>query len=124
MKNVEKQLDEFMKEADVDGSAALEGLVKKLSIDNIIGILETLELNKGGTTDKKLDKVASQLFGPEMKKVEQAMDNYAGVVESGQTLVQYAFSKANTAMGYNIGDLKEMLAKVKNFKLGQVRFNF
>ena len=96
--------------------------ISKAAFITLLGTLDGKELkavheylktrNRGGKTDAKLAGVARLLFGADMEKVENTMQECGAVLTSIETAVQYGYECFIEAEETDIGGLKEIIESV------------
>jgi len=113
VKKISVKLGTFEGAVDKTPKAAFETLLNTLDAVGLKNVREYLKKrNNGGKTDAKLAGVARLLFGADMDKVEETMQECGAVLTSIETAVQYGYECFVEAEETDIGGLKELIEKV------------
>ena len=113
VKKISVKLGAFEGAVDKTPRAAFVTLLNTLDGKELKGVHEFLKSrSRGGKTDAKLAGVARLLFGADMEKVENTMQECGAVLTSIETAVQYGYECFIEAEETDIGGLKEIIESV------------
>jgi hypothetical protein len=112
---VQDNITKFMKEVDANPKKALQGLFKKLSVDNLKAIHEELG-QKSATLQKKIDAIAELAWGDDTPRLVELSDSIQAMAKTTSGALLFAVMSARMDTG-NLKTLIEVMLSDEDMDL-------
>lgn len=107
----------FCQSSDVDAKKALIDTIAGLDLASLQGAFEATASSAGGTTEQKVKKMSTFLFGQPFADAMEAKTTIDGMLEGAELAILSAFFQAQE-QGFKLADLREEIKNKMERKIG------